>query len=102
MRKEQIEVGRHYTASVSGKIAVVRIESVSPHGGWEARNTATGRAVRIYTAGRLRARALTVEESRELRANKHFVVGNEHGYMALFRERWVSPYRRGARLLFAA
>lgn len=54
MKKKEIELGGRYEAKVSGRLAVVRIVSESPYGGWDAVNTATGRSVRIKTAGRLR------------------------------------------------
>ena len=57
MLKREVEIGREYVAKVSGKIAVVRILRQSPHGGWEAVNEQTGRAVRIRTAARLRRAA---------------------------------------------
>lgn len=57
MRKNEVEIGGTYHAKVSGRVVVVRIDRESPYGGWEATNTATGRAVRIRTAARLRGRA---------------------------------------------
>jgi len=54
MKKDEIEVGQAYTAKVSGNLTTVVIEAVSPHGGWEAINTRTGKQVRIKSAQRLR------------------------------------------------
>lgn len=54
MLKKDIIIGQTYTAKVSDKLATVRITSTSIYGGWNAVNTATGREVRIKTAGRLR------------------------------------------------
>lgn len=54
MKKNQIKIGRHYTAMVSHRMATVRIDAVNPNGGWDAKNITTGKAVRILTADRLR------------------------------------------------
>lgn len=54
MKSKDVKIGGEYLAKVSGTIARVRIESESIYGGWNARNTKTGRAVRIRTAARLR------------------------------------------------
>ena len=54
MKKDEIEVGQAYTAKVSGNLTTVVIETVSPHGGWDAINTRTGKRVRIKSAQRLR------------------------------------------------
>lgn len=58
MKKNDVETGATYVAKVSGKLARVRIERESPHGGWDATNVDTGRRVRIKSAQRLR-RAVT-------------------------------------------
>jgi hypothetical protein len=54
MKKRDIKVGETYLAKVSGKLVPVRITSESPHGGWNAVNTTTGREIRIRSAARLR------------------------------------------------
>jgi hypothetical protein len=54
MKKADVQIGRTYTAKVSGQLAPVRINSVSPYGGWNATNLSTGRVIRIKTAARLR------------------------------------------------
>jgi hypothetical protein len=54
MKKNDVETGATYVAKVSGKLARVRIERESPHGGWDATNVDTGRRVRIKSAQRLR------------------------------------------------
>ncbi|APU88949.1 hypothetical protein Rctr197k_150 [Virus Rctr197k] len=54
MKKNEVQIGGSYTAKVSGKLTVVRILHESPHGGWDAINVETRRAVRIKTAARLR------------------------------------------------
>jgi hypothetical protein len=56
MKKHEIEIGGVYVAKVSGRIAEVRIDRESPYGGWDATNLATGRAIRIRSAARLRGR----------------------------------------------
>ena len=55
MKKSEIEVGGQYTCKVSDKIVVVRITGENPHGGWDATNMKTGKAVRINSAQRLRS-----------------------------------------------
>lgn len=54
MKQNDVHIGRHYLAKVGDRVVPVRIDRVSPHGGWDATNVTTGRAVRIKTAGRLR------------------------------------------------
>ncbi|MCL4196213.1 MAG: hypothetical protein KJZ69_01860 [Phycisphaerales bacterium] len=55
MKKDQVRIGGTYTAKVSGKIAKVRIDAESRHGGWDATNVETKKKVRIKSAQRLRA-----------------------------------------------
>jgi len=57
MKKHEVKVGGEYIAKVSGKLAHVRIDGENPHGGWQATNLASKKAVRIKSAQRLRARA---------------------------------------------
>ena len=74
MKRSDIEIGGRYTAKVSGQIVAVRITrdrgmNVRPwassdpyaakemHGGWDAINVATGRAIHIKTAARMRGKA---------------------------------------------
>jgi len=54
MKKNEIKVGGVYVAKVSDKLVTVRIDSTHSRGGWNATNTATGRAIRIKSAQRLR------------------------------------------------
>jgi len=54
MKKNEVKVGGRYSAKVSDKVVVVRIDVESPHGGWDATNEATGEKVRIKSAQRLR------------------------------------------------
>ena len=54
MKKADVKVGGRYSAKVSGKVVVVRIDAENPHGGWDATNEATGKKVRIKSAQRLR------------------------------------------------
>jgi hypothetical protein len=57
MKKADVEIRGVYVAKVSGQLVKVRIERESPHGGWDATNLATGRAIRIRSAARLRGHA---------------------------------------------
>ena len=59
-----IQIGKTYIVKVSGHLTPVRLESVSPYGGWAGRNVRTGREVRIRTAAKLRREyvPLTAEE----------------------------------------
>jgi hypothetical protein len=57
MKKNEVKVGGEYIAKVSGRLAQVRIDRENPHGGWDATNLATKKAVRIKSAQRLRAEA---------------------------------------------
>ena len=54
MKKCDVQIGKTYTAKVSGFVVPVRITSESPHGGWVGMNILTRREVRIKTAARLR------------------------------------------------
>jgi hypothetical protein len=54
MKKAAVEVGLTYVVKVSGRLAPVKIESVSEYGGWVGRNTRTGREIRIRSAQKLR------------------------------------------------
>ena len=57
MKKNEVELDGVYITKVSGRLVPVRILRESPYGGWDATNLATGRAVRIRSAARLRGRA---------------------------------------------
>ena len=54
MKKDEVKVGKHYAAKVSGQMATVRIDAENPHGGWDAINLRTRKKVRIKSAQRLR------------------------------------------------
>ena len=54
MKKSEVQIGKTYTAKVSGFVVPVRIVSESPHGGWVGINILTHREVRIRTSARLR------------------------------------------------
>jgi hypothetical protein len=54
MKKHEITLGGVYVAKVSGRLTRVRIDRESPHGGWDATNIETGRAIRVRSAARLR------------------------------------------------
>lgn len=53
MKKADVKVGEVYLAKVSGKVVRVKLDAVSPFGGWLGTNKATGRQVRIKSAARL-------------------------------------------------
>ena len=57
MKKNEVTVGGIYIAKVSGKLAKVKITGESVHGGWDAVNTDTGKAVRVKSPQRLRSPA---------------------------------------------
>ena len=56
MKRHEIKIGHVYTAKVTGKIVPVQIVKANPHGGWDGKNLATGKAVRIKSAQRLRSK----------------------------------------------
>lgn len=68
MKKNDVETGATYVAKVSGKLARVRIERESPHGGWDAVNVDTGRHVLIKSAQRLRFEAAGPKRARAIAA----------------------------------
>lgn len=70
MKKSDVKVGAVYTAKVSDKIAEVRIDAESRHGGWEATNLATGKKVRIKSAQRLRGEVKAKKASKPSRAEQ--------------------------------
>ena len=61
MKKNEIKIGKLYVAKVSGEKVIVKIDSESSFGGWNATNTYTGRTVRIKTAARLSKPTVFVE-----------------------------------------
>ena len=69
MKKNEVKIGGQYIAKVSGRLAQVRIDRENPHGGWDATNLATRKAVRIKSAQRLRGPvALTKAEVQAAKA----------------------------------
>jgi hypothetical protein len=54
MKKNEIKIGGHYVAKVSGKLVPVAIVQENPLGGWNGLNMTTHRGVRIRSAARLR------------------------------------------------
>jgi len=54
MKKNEVKVGQCYMAKVTNSEVPVQIDARNSHGGWDAKNVATGRKVRIKTAQRLR------------------------------------------------
>jgi hypothetical protein len=54
MKKDEVQIGKVYTAKVTDKLVPVRIDAESRYGGWDATNLATGKKVRIKSPQRLR------------------------------------------------
>jgi hypothetical protein len=54
MKKNDVKIGQAYMAKVTNSVVPVRIDASNPQGGWDAKNVATGRKVRIKSAQRLR------------------------------------------------
>ena len=54
MLKAEIQLGKVYRVKISNTLTRVRIDSVSPYGGYNGTNLVTGRAVRIRSAAKLR------------------------------------------------
>ena len=54
MLKAEIKLGKVYRVKVNGRLTRVRLDSVSPFGGWQGINLVTGRKVHIRTAAKLR------------------------------------------------
>ena len=61
MKGKDVQIGETYIVKVSGKLAPVQILRVSPYGGWDGRNRATGRDVHIRGPGRIRYPAKRLE-----------------------------------------
>jgi hypothetical protein len=61
MKKADVVIGGVYVVKVSGWETPVRIDRVSPYGGWEGTNIKTGRRIRIKSAQRLRRRYDSVQ-----------------------------------------
>jgi hypothetical protein len=77
MKASDVKIGHVYLVKVSGKLARVRIDRDVPYPlkGWWGTNEATGRDVRIKTAGRLR---LDLTNSRsDLRATVNQVISDQ-------------------------
>jgi len=53
MKKNDVRIGRCYMAKVTKSVVPVRIDAENAGGGWNGRNVATGRTVRIESAERL-------------------------------------------------
>jgi len=69
MLKSQVEIGSHYMIAHTSynRLSVVRIDSVSQYGGWNATKLSTGRTIRIKSAAKLRA---------EVKLNPDWVADN--------------------------
>jgi hypothetical protein len=61
MKKNEVQIGKTYTAKVTDKLVPVRIEAENRHGGWDATNLATGKKVRIKSPQRLRGEVESAE-----------------------------------------
>ena len=68
MKKSDVHISKQYTAKVTNKLVVVEILAENPHGGWDAKNLATGKTVRIKSAQRLRGFAKQAATSRPVAA----------------------------------
>ena len=71
MQKQNIKAGSTYIVKVSGTLARVLITREHARGGWYGTNLATGREIRIRTAGRLRsevppAQGISPDEARRI------------------------------------
>jgi len=53
MKKNDVKIGQTYMAKVTNSTVPVRIDAESQHGGWAAKNLATGRTFRVKSAQRL-------------------------------------------------
>jgi hypothetical protein len=74
MTKAQISIGTTYSVKVSGTLTRVRLTRECEYGGWYGTNLATGREIRIRTAGRLRgaivpAGVTRIDQIRNLRTD---------------------------------
>ena len=47
MKRDEVKIGGVYTAKVTDKLVPVRIDAESRHGGFDAKNLATGKKVRL-------------------------------------------------------
>lgn len=58
MLKRQVKIGSHYAirhhTDSATKLSIVRIDSISQYGGYNATKLTTGRTIRIKSAGKLR------------------------------------------------
>ena len=63
MKKSEVAIGGQYKAKVTDKVVTVEILAENPNGGWDAKNLATGKTVRIKSAQRLRGPAATTATS---------------------------------------
>ncbi len=68
MKKADIKIGSVYRAKVSDKLTDVRIDAEHPSGGWDATNLATKKKVRIKSAQRLRAPAMSGADAKAVAA----------------------------------
>ena len=84
MKKDEVQIGKVYTAKVTDKLVPVRIDAESRYGGWDATNLATGKKVRIKSPQRLRGEA---GETQHIKA----VAATDQASARLRDEREASP-----------
>lgn len=60
MKKSEVKIGEHYAIRHHGahNLSVIRIDSESLYGGWNATKLSTGRTIRIKSAAKLRYKVL--------------------------------------------
>ncbi|MCP4301078.1 MAG: hypothetical protein GY783_10880, partial [Gammaproteobacteria bacterium] len=63
MKKAEVKIGGEYSAKVTNKKVVVRIDAVNRSGGWDATNLSTSKKIRIKTAQRLQGVARKQSDS---------------------------------------
>jgi hypothetical protein len=78
MLKKEVKIGgfyaiRHHTDSAT-RLSVIRIDSESQYGGWNATKLSTGRSIRIKSAAKLR----------------YEVVRSPEDYRAIYRGKWMT------------
>lgn len=78
MLRRDVVLGGVYTAKVSNVVVNVRLDTVNRFGGWNATNLATGRAVRIKSAGKLRS-IVSTPDSRAKMAVTEPIVNKPKG-----------------------
>ena len=98
MKKKDVAIGGRYVAKVSGKVVYVKITGVCVHGGWNAVNETTGKAVRIRGAGRLRYEAER-REAIKAAVEKAYPASTilPDGHPTTYRDATVADFGQGRR-----